>query len=304
MNAIDPKLVGYSVAELQTMAAMAQDVVDEGGPFATAMAELVAQYTSTIAIMTGSNVQTAPQVDDGVRVGREAGSPTSNQYGTFAVYAASEKQVAFLQRLVDEKITDGVKIPSTLQGISKTAASALIDKLIDRPSKTAAPVRLASEKQVALIKKLLGEKDLTGTAFTVWDDELLAVLQMSEASPAIDMLFALPRKPVQLQAEIAAGAYRVGEKIVRVYLGQQSGRMLAAELVDITAENRDDAWNYLGAAGRFVPTDAHRLTVEECEQIAGASGQSFSWCCVCGRRLDDPNSVSRGIGPVCRAKQG
>jgi hypothetical protein len=137
-------------------------------------------------------------------------------------------------------------------------------------------------------------------------DRVVSGFTVAVASKAIDALFSYPRKAATPRAaELAAGAYRVGDgRIVRVYLGQQSGRMLAAELVDITAESRDDAWRYLGAAGRFVPEGSHRLTVEECEAIAGSGQASFSWCCVCGRKLDDPNSVARGIGPVCRAKQG
>lgn len=237
-------------------------------------------------------------------VGRRAGSPAANQYGTFQVYAASERQVAFLSRLIHDRDHGQVKIPTTLEGISKTAASALIDRLIDRPYKAgqAAPVRLASEKQVAFILKLLAEKDLSGTAFTSWTGEVLAQLPMQDASPAIDMLMKLPRKP---EVEIKAGAYRLEDgSFVRVYRGQQSRKMLAAMLINITAEDRDGAWQYLGMASRFVKPTDHRLTVEECEELTAASGADHSWCCVCGRRLDDPNSVSRGIGPVCRAKQG
>ncbi len=233
------------------------------------------------------------------------------------MHTASDKQVAFVKRLIAEKDTTGVKLPAVVDGISKKAASAIIDKLIDRPAKAgAAPTgNPASEKQVAFLTRLCGERnwagvlDATGTLDIDTDKpEFIGQLTSKQASAVIDTLMAAPRRQAaQAVAEVAlaAGAYRVGEKLIRVYLGQQSGKMLAAELVDITAENRDDAWAYLGMASRFVPADAHRLTVEECEAVARGAGQpSFSWCCVCGRKLDDPNSVARGIGPKCRAKQG
>lgn len=314
MTEIDPRLARYSVSELETMASMAQDVVDEGGPFAAQSAARLAEYRAVIALRTGRvGAPTTPVVSDYTEIGRRGGSAASNQFGTFSVHEASDKQVGFLRKLIAEKDTTGVTIPADLTGISKKSASALIDKLIDRPAKaapanTTAPTgRPASEKQVGFIRSLIGRKDLTGTAYPAWDDAVFAQLTSREASAAIDHLNTLPGKPVAQQApaaKIAAGAYRLADgRIVRVYLGQQSGRMLCQELLDPTAKTREEAWKYLGQAERFVSADAHRMTPDECEQ-ASAGTQDHGWCCVCGRELDDPKSVARGIGPICRGKQG
>lgn len=245
---------------------------------------------------------------------------------TFASRIAEHdaQQLAGMVAMMKDVIAEGGPLAETyreaLPSIQATIArktSATVNSVDDLPrsygsgsgsARTARPaVRLASDKQLAFIRKLLGEKDLTGTAFTAWTDETPASLDSKTASASIDSLLALPRKQVARQAtstvELAAGAYRVEGRIVRVYLGQQSRKMLAQELVDPTARTRDEAWKYLGMASRFVPADAHRMTVDECEQ-ASAGTEDHGWCCVCGRELDDPKSVARGIGPVCRAKQG
>jgi hypothetical protein len=92
-------------------------------------------------------------------------------------------------------------------------------------------------------------------------------------------------------AALEPGVYRdVNERIIRVYVGRQSGRMLAAE---ITADGPE----YLGAASRFVTAD-QRLSVDE----AARYGSQFGYCCVCGAELSDPTSVAAGIGPVCSGK--
>lgn len=244
--------------------------------------------------------------------GREGGAPASNQYGTFEVHYASEAQVRFLKKLLAEVDTDaaGIAVPADVDKISKKSASPLIDKLL--AAKNAGKVRVTdapataagdgpSEKQVNFFVKLTNERfegDLAEGMIAKFKQ-----LPRRNASAAIDAMLKNPKLPQPTAPELKPGAYRLTDgRIVRVYLGQQSRKMLAAELVDITAEDRDDAWHYLGMASRFVKQSDHRLTVDEAEQLT-ANGMDHSWCCVCGKRLDDPNSVSRGIGPVCRSKQ-
>jgi hypothetical protein len=100
-----------------------------------------------------------------------------------------------------------------------------------------------------------------------------------------------------------AGMYKVGDRILRVYLGQQSGRMLVKELirddVDLLVGGESTySYEYLGAAAYKLPADAERLSLEEAKRFGKMSGH----CCVCGRRLDDPESVDAGIGPVCSGR--
>lgn len=98
-----------------------------------------------------------------------------------------------------------------------------------------------------------------------------------------------------------AGMYRRGEDIVRVYLGQRSGKMLLKRLVYESASGLNGTpgytYEYEGRAA-YKLGNAVKLTLEE----AKAFGRMTGTCCVCARRLDDPESVDAGIGPVCAGK--
>lgn len=90
-----------------------------------------------------------------------------------------------------------------------------------------------------------------------------------------------------------SGGDEQGEGIVRVYLGQNSGRMLAKQVVGTKATGY--SYEYLGAASRFVTPTTPKLSLDEAKEWGRMTGT----CCVCARRLDDPESVDAGIGPVC-----
>jgi hypothetical protein len=81
--------------------------------------------------------------------------------------------------------------------------------------------------------------------------------------------------------------------LFRVYFGQQSKMLLVKEIqLDAFGEL---VYKYRGSAARIVQPHWHRLSLEE----VGKLGQAWDHCLNCGRRLDDPESVDRGIGPVC-----
>lgn len=291
--------------QLDTM----HEVIAEGGPFAAEYAELLPVVEQALANRSGAQVIYRTSDDDLPRDYTQGnGTATTTRR---AVSMASDKQLHWITKLAAEKDLSGattpvmgpIKVPADLTTLSSKAASVLLDRLFAAPKAANATTGTpASEKQLGLIQRLLSEKDTTG--INVPELDTLTGGRGGSASTLIDALFAAPKKARQAAAhELAAGAYQVDERIIRVYRGQQSGHMLCAELVDATATTRDEAWKYLGRADRFVAADAHRMTVEECEQ-ASAGTADHGWCCVCGRELDDPKSVARGIGPVCRAKQG
>lgn len=156
----------------------------------------------------------------------------------------------------------------------------------------------ASEKQFAFIKTLLAEKEVDAETQQAVDlCRELAVegtLTSRAASKLIDRLLPLPRKTDE-RSRIDAGIYAVdGDMIVRVYLGQQSGQMLAKQ---VHLELGDVSYTYLGTA-RKVLGQATTWTRLELSEV-GALGITSGHCLICGRRLDDPESVDRGIGPVC-----
>ena len=160
----------------------------------------------------------------------------------------------------------------------------------------------ASTKQVDFIARLLGERDLTGTRYE--GHTTVPALTKQQASAAITDLLALPKAERATERANAEGQqYEAGVyeqpltgRLFRVYLGQQSGNLLVKEII---VDEDGVGYAYLGTAQRiFGGMIVRRLSLAE----VGSMGKTFDHCLMCGRRLDDPTSVDRGIGPVCAAK--
>lgn len=171
---------------------------------------------------------------------------------------------------------------------------------------TLAASRPATQKQFDFIKRLVAERDTTAIQTRLENDRAWATVgryDTQDASSLIDLLLAQPKKAATqetiVRSEPEAGVYVIhGDEYVRVYLGQQSGRMLAKR---INMEQDGGEWTvhyeYLGVATKVLTPQAtpERLSIEE----VGSLGITTNHCLICGRRLDDPESVDRGIGPVC-----
>ena len=167
--------------------------------------------------------------------------------------------------------------------------------------------RPATQKQFSFIKSLLADREISAELQHNVDIERgnaqRGVMTAVRASALIDTLLAQPKKTEGSVAtqEMEAGVYSyAGDQYVRVYLGQQSGKMLAKRIHIV---NDDNEWvvsyEYLGLASKVLAgTDPQRLSLEE----VGSMGLAFNHCLICGRRLDDPESVDRGVGPVCASK--
>jgi hypothetical protein len=173
---------------------------------------------------------------------------------------------------------------------------------------TAKPV---SEKQVGFLKKLLGEKDLTGTAYPSWDDAVIANLTSRDASAAIDQLLTLPRKPYRpvtdpykeaADPEVTEdGMYQdpATETIFKVQIAKQgSGKLYAKKLV-VEGEEGDytASFEYAPGAIRKIRPE-WKMTLEQ----AAKFGALYGVCCVCGRDLTDEGSIAAGIGPICAGR--
>lgn len=170
------------------------------------------------------------------------------------------------------------------------------------------PTRQATQKQFDFIKRLLAERqldaELQNWVNVAREAATKGHLSSSRASQLIDALLAAPKAQAEQSSaeEPQAGIYRMpfpGNGLYRVYLGQQSGRMLVSQIVGSSSDELGGTTNvryeYLGAAARKLPAEAERMTIEE----VGALGKTWDTCLICGRRLDVPESVDRGIGPVC-----
>jgi hypothetical protein len=160
-------------------------------------------------------------------------------------------------------------------------------------------VNTITEKQVTFLNKLQLERDLTdcGPSLEFLRQHYREERATSkEASAVISVLMGAPKRAVFDRHDLQAGVYDTGEgRLVRVYLGQNSGHMLSKE-VYICGDGSID-YVYLGLASANIPPTARRLPREEVAERTLALGSTT--CLVCGRGLDVPESVDRGIGPVC-----
>lgn len=143
----------------------------------------------------------------------------------------------------------------------------------------------ATAKQLNLIARLASERGL--------DKPATGGLTIQDASALIDQLFTTPR-PARPASErvVEAGMYRTADgTIYRVQPARGSGNLYAKQLL------AGGGFEYVaGAIRRLTPAD--RMTLAQ----AQAFGVETGVCCVCGAMLTDPDSVARGIGPVCATR--
>lgn len=164
-------------------------------------------------------------------------------------------------------------------------------------------VNTITERQVTYINALQEERELYPGAETALEYLRRAYREefcsKSHASRVIDLLLLMPKKaPVETldRFNLTAGIYLTPEeRVIRVYEGQQSGHMLAKEVTPVP--DGGVVYIYLGLASQNVPVLSRRLTRDEVNERSLAYGSTT--CLICGRKLDVPESVDRGIGPVC-----
>jgi len=169
-------------------------------------------------------------------------------------------------------------------------------------------MNLATDSQLGFIRRLLKERDFLSLGMPerslAKHVEAGRTISRRDASHLIDALKGTAlsnevsddgahyrRSPQDDFARDDAGIYMVDGTVVRVYYGQNSGRMLAKKMV---GERGNHSWEYLGLASRFVRRE-QKVSLEE----AKAWGRLTETCIRCGADLDVPESVERGIGPKC-----
>lgn len=168
-------------------------------------------------------------------------------------------------------------------------AGRVLDQMAGSPGRD-----MASEKQIKYALDLLAERQ--------WPDKLekhdLENMERRQVSKIIDGLKRAPKLQGELNVDPEVGMYidRASDSVYRFYMGQRSGRVLAKRLIEA-----DAGWFYEYAGAGQAVLKRHkleRMTLEEAKRFGKMSGM----CVVCGRRLDVPESVEAGIGPVCANK--
>jgi hypothetical protein len=173
----------------------------------------------------------------------------------------------------------------------------------------------ATDKQLALIATQLSSKALNPAIEAALRDQIDEGLNKAQASAMIDLLFLAPRKTTEGAPATPTAAGRteptetgVYERDDTVYLVVRSGtgRLYAKALTERLSHVRrltetgqvvHATFEYdSGAIWRLDAGD--RVTPERARVL----GQLTSFCCVCGTRLEDADSVTRGMGPTCAKK--
>ena len=172
-----------------------------------------------------------------------------------------------------------------------------------RPRVTTA--KLASEKQLTFLTKLLGEKDVPADVAarmqaTVNSGELTS----AKASEGITWLLARPSKAATVRVQVTApaapkatitdGFYELDGTAYKVQLNQAGTSLYGKKLVE-------GRWEYVpGVVGVLTRGNAQPLS----EELAAKLGHLYGSCVICNRRLTDEESIAKGIGPICASKQG
>lgn len=178
-------------------------------------------------------------------------------------------------------------------------AGQLLDKMTGAPGRD-----MASEKQVKYASDLLTERQWPDTI--TLDD--LRNMERRQVSKLITQLKLAPYKETAEQDDdLQAGMYTaddgITQKILRVYLGQQSGRLLV-KMIHLQ-DTEEYGYQYIGSLSTVVggrsklgKVKLTKMSLEEAKKWGRMTGS----CVACGRRLDVPESVEAGIGPVCAGK--
>lgn len=264
-----------------------------------------------------------------------AGAPAANQYGVFKVHYATPAQVGYVASLLGGRdlssVEDNDTIAQARDGVAtgklnKKHASAAIDLLLTLPELPAAKVVRpagppASDKQVALVKKLIAEKDVTATLFNApaWVDGIeidgklvhpADHMTKREASEIIDALFKCPRKgaPVRVGSGPVEGMHFIDGQVIKVQRAVHgSGNLYAKVLVILVpAELAEDGTVLTPAEAKFeyAPGVVNRTSTETLmtREDGAKFGRLYGMCVKCAATLTDEESIERGMGPVCAGK--
>lgn len=193
-----------------------------------------------------------------------------------------------------------------------------------RAGKVVLPKYLASEKQVSFIESLLSQREYDKVEVVevdgkkvVRDTENGSYLGKKEASWAIDGLKAAPYKArPKVEAEAPVEGLSLTDLPSGYYAVPNGDTRLKVKVEHGKPGTRWDGWTFVkdGAEygqqkryGMQKPGQAYRGDIEdklaaiiEDPQAAMAEyGRLTGTCGKCGRKLEDEESVARGIGPIC-----
>lgn len=142
----------------------------------------------------------------------------------------------------------------------------------------------ATDRQLSFLASLAKERGVTVDTDGMTTRAASAKITELKAQPAARAAAVFNSEPAE---EVGLGMYRLEGRIYRVVASRESGNLYAKELVE-------GSFLYAPGAMRFLRPEL-RMTLEEAQEYGRRTGS----CCVCARRLTNPESIALGIGPVC-----
>jgi hypothetical protein len=165
--------------------------------------------------------------------------------------------------------------------------------------------RPATERQRDYIRDLMAKVELTDDDKAKINDGL-STLSLTNASVWIDSLRAKPQVKKSkwiVPAEIPDGRYAITKNKVWTFF-----RVVTRNAGEPTEQRF--VQKVLGSPGDFryvrVTTEEWRLAIDTIRDDPGTYATLFGLkvgvCGICGSPLTDPDSIARGIGPICAQK--
>jgi len=206
------------------------------------------------------------------------------------INAASEKQVAFLQRLADER-----NVTIDTANLTKSEASAKIERLMA----TAPPTSPDYERALEILRHHAASTGpfAGGAHFGILEsfaDQVQAGRRLSEKQVATALKF--DRKPRIERVALEDGIYLVDGTVYKVQHAVHGSGNQYAKRLEVASGERGRFKYEAGAVKRIRPE--HRMDLAKAKEF----GAIYGVCCNCGATLTNEDSIEAGIGPVCAAK--
>lgn len=252
-----------------------------------------------------------------------AGAPARNQYGTFQVSYATEKQTKFIGALMDRKDLSGVdpnKVDveklreqvANLQ-VNKKAASDIIDTLLALPDATApaaAPAqgRPATDRQKEFVRTLLAEREGNEAAEAIRaqlnEARVSGQLTAQVVSDAITALLEIPKAvaktavPDGRYALPAEDGHFVFYQVDSPTEGKWAGYTFVAQLIGSVG-----SWSEQRLS-REVSRSVQERIAQDVEEAARMFGIKARACGYCSSPLSNTRSRAAGYGEICADNHG
>ena len=223
---------------------------------------------------------------------KQGGTKGGNQYGSYQVRYASQKQQDFIKKLLERKQNNLVVDLSTL---NVQGAKELITNLLSLPDKTTF-FDYATEKQISFAMSLVNAKegglDLLNTRLQ--DFNALTIEKLSKAQVSL-LISELRLKEDTKPTVTEVGAY-LYEGVVYSIRNNQNKKLI---IWTYNAEQKKYERNY-SATKKLLSQikPEHRLTLEQAVKYSAHTGL----CVHCGRSLTLLKSVASGMGAWCAKK--